>query len=236
MGLKARMALAILAVVGVALAGGEVRAMTLEHLNLVDLLRRSTSIVTGKVTGITEGVDANGLPYTEVTVAIRETIRGTESGSYTFRQFGLQTPRPSADGTKIMMPAPESFPRYAEGEEVMLFLYKPASMTGLRTTTGMVQGKFTLEAGRAENAIANEGLFEQISLQPGIATDNDQRMLDTSIGAVSAETFTTFVNRAVTQGWVESCAMGRTDVGPTCGGGRSNTPNDPTTGRARVVR
>ena len=232
MGLRARMALAILAVVGLALAGGEVRAMSLEHLNLVDLLRQSTSIVTGKVTGVAESVDESGLPYTEVTVAISETIRGTESGTYTFRQFGFQTPHPSADGTKMLMPAPETFPRWAEGEEVMLFLYKPAAMTGLRTTTGMIQGKFTLDAGRAENGIANEGLFAQVSLLEGIATDNDQRMLDTSIGAVSAPTFTSFVRRAVTQRWVESCTLMRTDQAGPC---RGSNPN-PTGTKPRLVR
>ena len=236
MGLKTRMALSILTVVGLALAGGEVRAMSLEQLNLVDLLPRPTPIVTGKVTEITEGVDENGLPYTGVTVAISNTIRGTESGSYTFRQFGLQTPRLSADGTKMLMPAPESFPRYTEGEEVMLFLYKPAVITGLRTTTGLVQGKFTLEAGRAENGIANEGLFQQISLADGLATDNDRRMLDTSIGAVSSPTFTSFVERAVTENWVESCAMYRTDVGSTCGGGKVTVPNNPTTPRTKLIR
>ena len=217
MRLEARMALTILAVVGLALAGGEVRAMSLERLNLVDLLRHSTSIITGKVTVIAEGVDGTGLPYTEVTVAIDETIRGDESGTYTFRQFGLQTPRLSEDGTRMMLPAPDTFPRYGEGERVMLFLYQAASETGLRTTTGLIQGKFSLEAGRAENAMANQGLFADVSVAMGLTGDNDERMLETEIGAVNPETFTSFVQRAVAGQWVETCLLWDTVEGKTCG-------------------
>lgn len=209
------------------LSGGNAQAMTLEQMNLVDLLRDSTSIVTGQVTTITDGVDANGVPYTEVTVAIGETLRGEEQGTYTFRQFGLREPRLSADGTRKLMPAPEGFPRYTEGENVMLFLYRPASMTGLRTTTGLLQGKFDLSAGRAENGLANAGLFRSISLDDGLASDLDQRMLDTEIGAVSSDTFVSFVRRAVQNSWIESCRMWDSDEGKTCAGS-GKRPTRPT--------
>ena len=49
-------------------------------------------------------------------------------------------PRPSPDGKRLMMPAPEGFPRYASGEQVLLFLYPQARQTGLRTTAGLIQG------------------------------------------------------------------------------------------------
>jgi hypothetical protein len=220
MGMKARLALAVVATAGLALAGGEVRAMSLENLNLVDLLRQSNSIVTGEVTAVTDGVDAQGVPYTEVTVAISETVRGEEEGTYTFHQYGLMNPRLSEDGTRVMLPAPESFPRYAQGEHVMLFLYKAASRTGLRTTTGLVQGKFTLEAGRAENGMANQGLFNLVGLSDAVTSDNIRRMLDTQVGAVSADTFTNFVRRAVAERWLENCTLWRTDQGTTCRNGR----------------
>ena len=38
------------------------------------------------------------------------------------------------------MPAPEGFPRFASGEQVLLFLYPQATKTGLRTTSGLIQG------------------------------------------------------------------------------------------------
>ena len=217
MRVRARMAWTILAIVGLALAAGEVGAMSLDQLNLVDLLRHSTSIITGKVTAIADGIDSAGIPYTEVTVAIDETIRGDESGTYTFRQFGLVNPRLSEDGTRMMLPAPDTFPRYGEGERVMLFLYQAASETGLRTTTGLIQGKFSLEAGRAENAMANQGLFADVSVATGLTGDNDERMLETEIGAVNPETFTSFVQRAVAGQWVETCLMWDTAEGKTCG-------------------
>lgn len=212
----ARLTLAASAAVGLALIGGTAKATTLENTNLVSLLRHSTSIVTGNVVNVTDGFDEHGLPYTEVTINIQETLRGSEEGEYSFRQFGLLNERLSEDGTKKMLPAPEVFPRYAEGERVMLFLYQEASLTGLRAPTGLLQGKFTLDAGRAENGLANEGLFDHVALDEGLATDNDQRMLDTAIGAVSADTFTSFVRRAVENAWVERCQMWDSVEGKTC--------------------
>ena len=210
---------AILVIAGLAVAGGEVRALTLADLNLVDLLRNSTSILKGSVTGVTDGFDASGIPYTEVTVQISRTLRGTEQGTYTFRQFGLLAPRLSADGTRTMLPAPSGFPKYADGEEVFLFMYKPASLTGLRTTVGLSAGKFSFGPGRVENDLANAGLFHDVSLEAGLATDNDVRMLETEIGAVNPDTFTSFVERAVTEGWVENCRLWNTSEGKTCAGG-----------------
>ena len=117
---------ALLAIAGLALAAGEARALTLADTNLVDLLRNSTSILRGTVTTVTDGLEESGLPYTEVTVSIGETLRGHERGTYTFRQFGLLAPRPSADGTRLLMPGPHGLPQFSEGEDVLLFLSKPA--------------------------------------------------------------------------------------------------------------
>lgn len=203
------------------LAGGDASAMSLEQVNLVDLLRDSTSIVAGSVTTVTDGIDANGLPYTEITLHIRETLRGGETGTYTFRQFGLKSPRLSADGTRKMLAAPEAFPRYAEGEEVLLFLYRPAALTGMRTTYGLAAGKFTFGPGRIENDLANEGLFRNISAETLLTTANDIRMLETPIGAVNPDTFTSFVRRAVADRWVENCRVWDTLEGKTCGTGGS---------------
>lgn len=211
--------LAALAIAGMALAGGSARAMTLGDTNLVDLVRNSVSIVKGTVTTVTDGVDGNGLPYTEVSVAIDETLRGDEQGTYTFRQFGLLEPRLSADGTRKLMPAPEGFPRYDEGEEVLLFLAQPAAMTGLRSTYGLATGKFSFGPGRVENELANQGLFRNVSLEPELITDGDRRMLDTEMGAVHAENFLSLVRRAVHDDWVPRGKMWRTDEGRP-GGGR----------------
>ncbi|MGH9870417.1 MAG: hypothetical protein ACREAA_19965 [Candidatus Polarisedimenticolia bacterium] len=222
--LKGRLLAAWLALACMALVAGEAGATTVTKANLVDLLRNSTSILKASVTGVTDGFDANGLPYTEVTVEIGRTLRGSEQGTYTFRQFGLLAPRLSADGTRKMLPAPSGFPKYADGEEVFLFLYKPAGLTGLRTTVGLSAGKFSFGPGRIENDLANVGLFRNVSLDAGLATSNDARMLETEIGAVNPDTFTAFVERAVTQGWVETCRLWNTSEGKTCPGGTRQTP------------
>lgn len=222
--LKGRLAVSLMALLLLALAGGEAAAMTTANSNLVNLLRNSTSIIKGNVTLVTDGLDASGIPYTEVTVEISQTLRGKESGTYTFRQFGLMSPRLSADGTKKMLPAPSGFPKFAENDEVLLFLSRPAEVTGLRTTYGLGAGRFSYGPGRIENDLANEGLFRNVSLETGLATSNDVRMLETEIGAVNPETFQSFVERAVTGNWVEKCRLWDSIEGKTCPGGTRSGP------------
>lgn len=225
--LKNRLGAALMTLGLLGLAGDEARALTAANPNLVDLLRNSTSILIGTVTGVSDGVDAAGLPYTQVTLEIRRTLRGFESGVYTFRQFGLLSPRLSADGTMKMMPAPSGFPRYAEGDEVFLFLSMPAHLTGLRTTYGLGAGRFSYGPGRIENDLANEGLFRNLSLDAGLATSNDVRMLETEVGAVNPDTFSVFVERAVTGRWAEDCRIWNTSEGKTCTSSRSPGPGAP---------
>jgi hypothetical protein len=222
--LKGHLAAVLLALSVLALADGEARAMTGTNLNLVDLLRNSTSILKGTVTGVTDGFDAAGLPYTEITVEISRTLRGQEKGTYTFRQFGLLNPRLSADGTRKMLPAPSGFPKYADGDEVFLFLSRPAELTGLRTTMGLGAGKFSFGPGRIENDLANEGLFQNLSIDEELSTSNDVRMLETEIGAVNPDTFQSFVERAITGRWVENCKIWNTSEGRGCTGGGTSAP------------
>src|SRR5262245_7199104 len=112
------------------LAAADARAMTLRATNIVDLLRESDAIVLGRVASVTDGIDERGVPYTEVTFEIDESLRGTLSGTYKFRQFGLLNPRLTADGQRKMMPAPEGFPRFVPGEQNVLFLHPVAGWTG----------------------------------------------------------------------------------------------------------
>ena len=217
--LRKRVLLAALALLAPALLAVDARALTLADLNLVDLLRDSNSIIAGRVSSVTDGVDPSGLPYTEITVAIRETLRGSEQGSYTFRQFGLIEPRLSADGTRMMLPAPPGIPRYKDGEEVLLFLSPAAEWTGLRSTLGLGTGRFVVGPGRIENDLANEGLFRNVSLDTSVKTTADDRLFATEIGAVNPDDFQSLVRRAVQNSWVETCQMWNTQTGKTCGGG-----------------
>jgi hypothetical protein len=179
-------------------------ALSLVERNVVDLIGESDAIVVGTVGKVADGIDDSGIPYTEVTLQVSESIRGALPGTYTFRQFGLMKPRPSEDGKRIMMPAPEGFPRYASGERVLLFLYPQAKRTGLRTTAGLMQGKFTLGPGFAANGTGNVGLFRNVSLDQRVVEDSDKRLLATESGAVNPDAFLSFLRRAVDGRWVET--------------------------------
>jgi len=188
----------------VALAGTRAMALSLVEKNVVDLLRESDAIAVGTIEKISDGIDDSGIPYTEVTLKVSESIRGALPDTYTFRQFGLMKPRPTPDGTMLMMPAPEGLPRYAAGEQVLLFLYPQARRTGLRTTAGLVQGKFTLGPGFAVNGTGNAGLFRNVRLDPGLTEESDKRLLATQSGALNPDSLLRFVRRAVQGRWVET--------------------------------
>ena len=188
----------------VALAGNRALALSLVEKNVVDLLRESDAIAVGTIEKLSDGIDDRGIPYTEVTLKVSESIRGALPDNYTYRQFGLMKPRPTPDGTMLMMPAPEGFPRYATGEQVLLFLYPQARRTGLRTTAGLVQGKFTLGPGLAENGTGNAGLFRNVRLDAGLTEESDKRLLATRSGAVNPDAFLRFLRRAVQGRWVET--------------------------------
>ena len=55
---------------GFALAGTRAMALSLVEQNVVDLLRESDAIVVGTVEKVADGIDDQGLPYTEVTLKV----------------------------------------------------------------------------------------------------------------------------------------------------------------------
>lgn len=176
-------------------------------INMVDLVRQAEAIVMASVEDVTDGFDKKGMPYTKVTLEITENIHGDLPQEYVFRQYGLTEKRLSEDGTKIFMPAPELFPRYAPGEHVMLFLYKPASLTGLQTTVALAHGKFNIGGTRAYNALGNIGLFQGIGLATELNSPDIATMLDTRTGGVSSATLVSFVRRAVQENWISRGLM-----------------------------
>jgi hypothetical protein len=213
---------AALAILGAAPA----LALSLRESNIVDLLSESNDIVVGRVESVTDGLNDRGIPFTEVKVTISESIRGRLSSTYTFRQFGLLHPRPTADGTKTMMPAPEGFPRYTPGEEIVLFLRPAAAWTGFRMPAGVSQGKFLIKAGRVANEMGNSGLYRNVRLENGIANAREKRMMDAG-GAANPDTFLTFVRRAVRERWVETGRLSRLGAHGVPRTPPPSEPNDP---------
>jgi hypothetical protein len=183
------------------------RADTLaRRQNLANLIEDAELIVHGDVLGVTDGIE-NNIPFTEVRVKVRETLRGTTGEVYTFRQFGLLRPRSVGNGLVNYTVSPAGWATYRPNEEVILFLYKSARRTGLRTTVGLGQGKFRVEAGRVTSQQGNLGLFEGVSVENGLLGDADKRLLATTRGAVNADAFLSLVRRAVQGRWIETRRM-----------------------------
>ena len=175
--------------------------------NVVDLIEHAEIILRGDVVGVTDGIE-NNIPYTETRVKVKESLRGGVSGTYTFRQFGLLAPRKMGNGLVNYMVNPAGWSTYHQNEDVILFLYKSASKTGLRTTVGLGQGKFSINGGRAVSQQGNVGLFAGMTID-GSLDKTDSEMLQTTRGSISAEAFLSFVRRAVNDRWIETRRMHR---------------------------
>lgn len=190
------------------LAAGLAGAAKLNSQNLTQLIAESESIISGTVKEVFDGIDTNGIPFTQVTISVHSVAKGNviEQQDYTFRQFGLLKPRMMENGHKLLAVAPEGFARWIEGETVVAFMYKPASRTGLQTTAGMAQGKLRLVNGTLVNEFNNTGLFEGVEIADGLLT-NDQHNMLTTPGAVDARAFMDLVERAVSEGWIENGEM-----------------------------
>ncbi len=187
---KASIALTVAA--GLSLAS-PANAMKLKQQNLQELTAASQNIIAGEVIKVTDGFD-NKRPYTEITIDVSSDAKGKlkEESTYTFRQFGLLKPRSMGNGKVYLGVTPDGFAKWHEGENVIAFMYKPASITGFQTTAGMAQGKFVVRDGKVLNQFANSGLFE------GMDTTNfsdEERNMLTNPQALSADVFMNLVGK-----------------------------------------
>lgn len=197
------------ALLAAALAALPAVATQLVPANLTRLIGQADLIVSGKVKNVTDGIDANGMPYTEVTIAVGASAKKKLSprSDFKFRQYGLLKPRKMPDGRILVTRAPEGFPLWTKEEQVVAFMYKPASKTGLRTTVGLAQGKFTANGGRLTNAQLNQGLFSGVQVDPGLLTPSESAMLGGPAGAVETHALMSLVHRAVAGQWIEKGVM-----------------------------
>jgi len=175
----------------------------MQHQNLVDLIQLSELILAGKVIALADGFQG-GLPYTEVTVAVDEAIRGKPGRTYTFRQFGLLAPRDLGNGRTFVGVSPDGLPRFSVGEDALLFLYRPGSQTGFRTTVGLYQGKFKKTGNLFENAVENIGLMSGVAVSPNLLTPAERKLMKMKKGPVQAEVLLGLVRKAVQDRWVET--------------------------------
>jgi hypothetical protein len=193
---------ALIAALGLAAVSAPSHATSVTPLTVVDLLAHSQTIVAGQVESVTDGFDARGLPYTEVTIKVADTIRGQKAETYTFRQFGLDKPRKLANG-RTYLARPTGWPTWRKDEAAIVFLYSKARTTGLQTTVGLGHGKLSLANGVAMNGYDNAGLFSGVQADRGLLTTAEQALLGTKKGPVDADTLRRFLHRAVDGNWVK---------------------------------
>ncbi len=184
------------------------QAAQLQPQNLKQLIAESESIISGQVQSVTDGISEQGLPYTEVTIKVGEAALGNhaEGSEYTFRQFGLLKPRTLDNGNQMIAMAPEGFPRWNQDEVVVVFMHEAASLTGLRTTAGMANGKFVIQGGKVVNEFDNQGIFENVEFAEGLLAPSERQMVN-SEGAYSAATFMSLLGKAVSEQWISNGKM-----------------------------
>ena len=180
-------------------------AKNMKKQNLVELMTHTDSILVGTVSRKTDGF-FQGLPYTEITLDVGQSIKGDHGSSYTFRQFGLIEPKSMGNGRVNLMVTPAGWPTYVKGEQVMLFLHKPASETGFQTTAGLTQGKFTIKGRQIANDLGNDSLFAGVKIN-GNLTATQQDLVNQPGGAYAAEEFLSLVKTAIEENWIENGVM-----------------------------
>jgi hypothetical protein len=185
-------------------------AASVSETNLVDLIRHSDRIIVGTVVEVSDGFTAENVPYTEVTLAVADTIRGKSESTYTFRQFGLSAPR-EINGRTYLGTSPEGWPSWSERERVMLFLSKPASLTGLQTTVGLRQGKLTMQGGKLSSSAQNAQMFSRMQVSASGLTSEQVAMLEGDARSLAIAPFISLVRRAVDEKWIETGVMRNED-------------------------
>ena len=180
----------------------QAEATTVKKMTIADLVNYGDKIIAGRVTAVTDGFDANNLPYTDVTISVQESLKGNVSGSYTFRQFGLAAPRDLGNGRTYVGVSPDGFPRFKTGEDVLVFLFATTDL-GFQSTAGLMQGKFNIVGGELSNELNNLGLFHNVVVNSSQLTPAEQKMLDANEGPLDTNVFKGFVRKAVQQSWFD---------------------------------
>ena len=180
-------------------------AKNIKKQNLLELMTHTEAILVGTVSDKTDGFHM-GLPYTEITLEVGSSIKGDHGSKYTFRQFGLIEPREMDNGKVNLMVTPAGWPVYAKGEQVMLFLHKPASETGFQTTAGLNQGKFTIRGDRVANDMNNDSLFAGVKINSRLSAAH-QSLTEQAGGSYAMQDFITLIETAVKEQWIENGVM-----------------------------
>jgi hypothetical protein len=131
-----------------------------------------------------------------VTLQVEETLKGQNTGTYTFRQAVID----KRDQQQKM--------RYRVGQHLLLAMIRPSAF-GLNSPAGMQQGRFEISLGpdgkaRAVNGVANAGLFRGMDsqlkdLRPQVSPNTLEMFEQQKSGAVGLEDLKTVI-RTLTPG------------------------------------
>ena len=72
----------------IAMSVNVAHAKNIQKQNIVELITHTDSILVGTVSSKKDGFH-QGLPYTEITLEVGQSLKGQHGPTYTFRQFGL---------------------------------------------------------------------------------------------------------------------------------------------------
>jgi hypothetical protein len=130
--------------------GTRAHAAMVMPLYVEELTARAEKLFVGTCTKVEDGVNAQGLPFVEVTFTVAEGFKGPVAETVTFRQLD-----PTAQPTRALAPWKDGLvresspwsaaiaagmPSYVPGEQAVLFLASPGSL-GLTAPIGLSQGK-----------------------------------------------------------------------------------------------
>jgi hypothetical protein len=175
--------------------------------NLADLITQSELILLGTVERVSDGFTKQGIPYTEITMNVTESLKGDKTPVYRFRQFGLMESRASSTGQDYLGMSPQGSPRWFAGESVLVFLHQPARHTGLQATVGMGEGKLEEVGGRFERNGGIQSLFQNLVVEVSDLTPDQIDMLRGDAQVVESSSLLALLRRAVDENWVENGKM-----------------------------
>lgn len=204
---KAAFALVKLLIFVMVLLSLSLQAGQLRKQNLGQLIELSHTIIHGRVKSVTDGISEKGIPFTEITVAVKSSAKNRVPpfSDYRFRQFGLTRAKTPSSNSSLMTIA-QGLPRWTEGETVVAFLYKADVKTGLQATVGQEQGKLTVDGGKLNVRGDSDSLFSLVTIDRSLLTPQELQMVH-SKEAIGVDSFMKIIDRIITEQWIEKGGM-----------------------------
>jgi hypothetical protein len=142
------------------------QSATLERLSLDDMIRKSTAIVRGTVTG-SYTAERGRIIYTHYAIRVTERFKGAPGGI-----VDMVVPGGVANNIRQTFPGTPSF---RTGDDYVFFLWTGPS--GLTHIIGLTQGLFALSQASSGNPMVTRSATSEVMLEPGTGREvKDQAM------------------------------------------------------------